>query len=200
VGHVLLTIDALVHDVTGPPYTDFGIPSVDPAWWVADIGIAAVWAENDGPDPPRVLPKLPTGEADIEGYYKMSAPPADLLGDIDGVSILELWKSIGGPLSDVLIAYYLGGAGSPAVFQRRFRTFADLHFGPPNPTGPILFPGMVRPPWVARINRFNDLFDAGASSLVSTPVRRQWAFTDQVLDRFLAFVFTGHVRESALHP
>ena len=41
---------------------------------------------------------------------------------------------------------------------------------------------------------------AGASSLVSTPARRQWTFTNQVLDRFLAFVFTGVSREGALHP
>jgi hypothetical protein len=116
------------------------------------------------------------------------------------VSILELWKGIGGPLSDVLIAYYLGGAARPAAFHRRFRTFADLHFGPPNASGTVFFPGMVLPTWIARIDRFNDLFNAGVSSLLSATARRHWTFTDQVLDRFLSFVWTGYNRESNSHP
>ena len=73
IGHTLLTIDALVHTSTGQPYLDFGIPSIDPAWWVADVGIAAVWAEQDGPDAPRILPKLPAGDPDTAGYFVLSA-------------------------------------------------------------------------------------------------------------------------------
>jgi hypothetical protein len=201
VGHVLLTLDALIHDVAGYPFSMYGIPTIDPASWVADLGIAATWAEEDEPERPRLLPRLPSGEADIAGYYEMSAPTPDLLGDIDGTSILELWKSIGGPLSEVLTAYYLGGASGPAAFHRRFRTFASLLFGAADMAGPVLFPGMVRPVWVGRIDRFNDLYVHGIASLVTqAPPRRHWIFSDQVLDRFLAFVCTGLSRERTLHP
>lgn len=199
IGHTLLTIDSLVHTTTGQPYLDFGIPSVDPAWWVADVGIAAVWAEKDGPDAPRVLPKLPSGDPDTDGYFTLSAPSPDLFGDIDGFSILELWKVTGGSLSDVLTAYYLGSDTAEAFFHRRFRTFVSAHFGDPDPTGPVLFPGLARAFWMKRINRFCDLFFAGSSSLHTTPPPRTWPLAGQAFDRFLAWLYTGWASETARH-
>jgi hypothetical protein len=59
IGHVFLTMDALTHTTTGLPYTTYSLPSIDPAWWVADIGIAAVWAERDGPDARAYSPSCP---------------------------------------------------------------------------------------------------------------------------------------------
>jgi hypothetical protein len=201
IGHTLLTIDALVHTTTGQPYLGFGVPSIDPAWWVADTGIAAVWAEKDAPDPPRVLPKLPNGDPDTDGYFHLSAPGPDLLGDIDGFSVLELWKVMGGSLSGVLEAYYLGSDAAEAAYHRRFRTFVDAHFGDPDPTGPVLFPGLARHFWVARIDRFNDLFFAASSSLSSPPPPpRQWPLTGQAFDRFLGWLYTGWASETARHP
>jgi hypothetical protein len=200
IGHALLTIDALVHTTTGHPYVDCGIPSIDPASWVGDIGIAAVWTEQDGPDAPRVLPKLPSGEPDCAGYFKLSAPDPDLLGDIDGFCILELWKSMGGTLSDVLMAYYLGSAEAEAFALRRFRTFTGDFCGDPDPSGPTLFPGLARAFWLKRINRFCDLYAAGPSALLITPDPREWRYAEQVLDRFLSWLYTGLKSETALHP
>jgi Putative peptidoglycan binding domain len=199
VGHVLLTIDALVHTTTGPPYTTYGVPGIDPASWVADIGSAAVWAERDAPDPPRVLPKLSSGDADLPGYFKMSAPDPDLFGDIDGWCILELWKSKGGSLSDILTSYYLSDADHG--FHRRIRTFVGDTFGNPDPKGPNPFPGAARAFWVRRVNRFCDLFAAGSGSLTaSNPPRGQWVFAEQVFDRFLSGLYTEYQKETALHP
>jgi len=201
IGHALLTIDALTHTTTGQPYLSYGVPSIDPAWWVADVGIAAVWAERDAPDPPRVLPKLPSGDADVPGYWRMSAPDADLFGDVDGFAILELWQSIGGPLSDALTGYYLGGVGTDAAFRRRFRTFVAAHVGPPG-SGADPFPGAPRAALLKRINRFNDLFSDGASALLrlSPPPAGSWVHAPAMFDRFLSWLFTKHAAEVSLHP
>ena len=199
IGHVFLTIDALTHTTAGIPYTNYGVPSVDPAWWVADIGIAAVWAERDGPDAPRVLSKLQSGDADVPGYFSMSAPDADLFGDIDGWSILELWKSTGGSLSDILTAYYLSNAD--AGFHRRIRTFVGDHFGDPDPTGLDPFPGAARAFWLRRINRFCDLFAAGSSALTTlNPPPGTWVFAEQVFNRFLSWLYTQYKKETESHP
>lgn len=42
-GHLLLTVDALLHPRADTPYSDFPVPAIDPASWVADLGIGAVW-------------------------------------------------------------------------------------------------------------------------------------------------------------
>jgi peptidoglycan hydrolase-like protein with peptidoglycan-binding domain len=200
IGHALLTIDALTHTTTGLPYTAYGVPSIDPAWWVADVGSGAVWAELDAPEPPKVLPKLPSGEPDVPAYWKMSAPDADLFGDVDGFSILELWKSVGGTLSNVLTQYYLGGAGIDAAHQRRFRTFIGAHFGSPG-TGTDPFPGAARAFWLKRINRFNDLFAAGPSALIQgSPPPGKWKYSEKMFDRFLSWLFTRLAIETSLYP
>jgi hypothetical protein len=199
IGHVLLTMDALTHTTTGSPYTTYSVPSIDPAWWVADIGIAAVWAERDGPDAPRVLAKLPSGVADLPGYFRMSAPDADLLGDIDGWSMLQLWKRAGGSLSDILTAYYLSSADTG--FHRRIRTFVEDHFGNPTPTGPNPFPGAARAFWLSRVGRFCDLFAAGSGALTaSNPPIGKWVFAEQVFNQFLSWLYTQYKKEKEVHP
>ncbi|MGI8384134.1 hypothetical protein [Robertmurraya sp. P23] len=202
IGHVLLTIDALTHTTTGEPYKGFGIPSIDPASCVVDIGIAAVWAEHDGPHAPRILPKLASGEPDLPGYFAMSAPVSDLLGDIDGFNILNLWIGIGGPLSEVLTLYYLGGANQEAAYHRRFRTFADNNFGAVSTSGTEPYAEALRPFWLKRINRFCDLyFDDGKSFFsLSYPPPATWRYALQVLERFLSWLFTGYTIEQSKHP
>lgn len=201
IGHAFLTMDAQTHTTIGLPYITYGVPSIDPAWWVADVGSAAVWAELDAPNPPNVLPKLASGDPDVPGYWKMSAPDADLFGDVDGFSILNLWQGVGGALSDVLTQYYLGVADVDAACHRRFRTFIGAHFGDPG-TDTDPFPGAARAAWLKRINRFNDLFAAGAGSLLvlSPPPLGNWKYSEKMFDRFLSWLFTRLAIEVSLHP
>jgi hypothetical protein len=201
-GHALLTIDALVHTNAGSIYKSYGVPAIDPAWWVADIGIAAVWSERNGPDAPKVLPPLSSGEPDVPGYFAMSAPDPDLFGDIDGYCLLELWKGLGGSFSDLLTAYYLGSADEEAFYHKRFRIFTSAHLGDPDPTGPNLFPGVPRSFWLKRIERFCDLYAAGplGAFMAVNPPRGKWKFADQVYNRFLSWVYTGFKKELELHP
>src|SRR5262249_11943010 len=141
-GHVLLTIDALLHPQAGVPYTDFGIPAIDVASWVADLGIAAVWAEQDGvPDAPRVLPHLADGRSDFDGYYLMSAPEPDLCGDIDGFNVFNGWLA-GQSLSSVLISYYVDRATAPGRYRHRFRQFLTNLLGSAEPDATQLAAGM----------------------------------------------------------
>ena len=99
------------------------------------------------------------------------------------------------------MAYYLGSDTAEAFFHRRFRTFVGAHFGDPDPTGPVpSSPALARHVWMARINRFCDLFAAGSSSLISTPPRRTWPLAEQAFDRFLAWLYTGWASEIVLHP
>jgi hypothetical protein len=191
IGHALLTLDALLHSQTGPPYTNFGVPAIDPASWVADLAIAVVWTERNGSTAPKQLPPLPSREPDFAGYYEMSAPAPDLLGDLDGFGLLDQWQASGGPLSDALTAYYLGGVGIEAGFHRRFRTFLTNALGDPVTS---------RPKWLARINRFADLFDAGLGSITSVPPPGSWPHTPRALDRFLAWHETGRAIEEGAHP
>jgi hypothetical protein len=192
IGHALLTLDALLHTQTGAPYTNYGVPGIDPASWVADVAIAVVWTERDGSTAPMQLAPLPSGEPNFAGYYEMSAPEPDLLGDLDGFGLLEQWRATGGLLSDALTAYYLGGVGIDAGFHQRFRVFLTNVLGDPVVT---------RPQWLARINRFADLFDAGLGSIaVSNPPFGSWPQTPRALDRFLAWQDTGRAIEEGAHP
>lgn len=196
-GHVLLTIDALLHPRAGDPYQTFGVPTIDPASWVADVGTAAVWTEENGiPDAPHVLPLLPSGQHDLDGYFKMSAPDADLLGDIDGFNIATGWLP-GTSLSSVLIRYYMDGETLPGAYRHRFRTFMASLIGSSQPsaeqlTGAIAF-------WRPRVDRFNDLFMAGSFGAFLTltpPPLRQWRFTSDVIAMFLQWLIDGERVES----
>lgn len=186
-GHVLLTMDALLHPRAGEPYATFGVPSIDPASWVADLGIAAVWTEQDGqPDAPITLPHLPDGRIDFDGYFHMSAPDADLLGDIDGFNLAHSWLD-GTPLSSALIAYYLDG-DRPGGYRHRFRMFARDLFGTTDPDATVLTPAMAQ--WTPRVDRFNDLFAKGIGALaeLTPPPARQWQFTREAIARFFQWL------------
>ncbi|WP_167736150.1 peptidoglycan-binding protein [Nocardioides sp. 503] len=181
-GHLLLTVDALLHPRADTPYSDFPVPAIDPASWVADIGIGAVWAEQDGvPDAPRVLPRLPDGQPDLDGYYLMSAPEADLVGDVDGFNLVTSMLA-GSSMSTTLVRYYVDGE-QPALFRQRWRAFANTVFGTSDPLADDLIAAVST--WTTRVDRFNDLFAAGSfGSLLSVPDPRQWRHSSDFVARF----------------
>jgi peptidoglycan hydrolase-like protein with peptidoglycan-binding domain len=186
-GHLLLTIDALRHPGAGAPYTDFGIPEIDPASWVGDLGIALVWTELDGlPDAPRQLPPLPSGNKDLDGYYAMSAPEPDLRGDIDGFNIAQLLPA--SSFSAALISYYVDGDVSPGLYRKRYRQFLSTLFGTDDPDSPELIAGIST--WTPRVDRFNDLYAFGPikALLFPTPPPRQWPFTSDVIATFFQWL------------
>ncbi len=188
-GHLMLTVDALLHPRADTPYADFPVPAIDPASWVADLGIGAVWAEQDGvPEAPRVLPRLPDGQPDLDGYYLMSAPEADLLGDVDGFNVFNAMLA-GDSLSATLVRYYVDGEG-PGLYRQRWRMFANTLFGTTEPSEEHLTAGLAT--WTERVNRFNDLFAAGPlGSFFTIPDPRQWLLTPEVIARFFQTVLDG---------
>jgi hypothetical protein len=196
IGHFLLTMEAVFHPTAGSPYSTFGIPAIDPASFVADLGSAAVWAEQNGvPDAPRTLPPDATGNPDFPGYFAMSAPDPDLVGDIDGFNIASQWQSTGGSLSVPLVAYYLDGEVDPGGYRRRFRDFVNDQIG--DPDDPASWRS-DRARLEKRINRFNDLFAAGATSAFLTltpPPPRSWRFTPDALDAFYDWLDLGVAAE-----
>jgi peptidoglycan hydrolase-like protein with peptidoglycan-binding domain len=192
-GHVLLTIDAVFHPVPGVPYTRFGIPSIDPASWVADVGTAAVWAEQNGDaggaDAPTKLPPSPTDN--VDEYFRMSAPDSDLVGDIDGFNIANIWIGTGGNLSVPLAAYYIDGDTAPGGYRRRYRDFLANNVG--DPDNPPSWRSMTAL-FETRINRFNDLFFIGAIGALTTlspPPPKSWRRTHDVLELFFGFLERG---------
>jgi peptidoglycan hydrolase-like protein with peptidoglycan-binding domain len=199
IGHFLLLLDALFHPDVENPYKAFGTPSEDVAGWVADVGSAVVWANRDGRDgfggAPKILPRLSDGQPDFDGYFQMSAPDADLLGDIDGFNLRDLFISTGGDLSTPLVAYYLDGDDEPGLYRRRFRTFSLSFFGTDDPGGgdaSALTDGIAR--FLPRVSRFNDLFaDGGAKATLGfdPPPRGTWPGADDAIAKFFQFILDG---------
>ena len=114
VGHLFLGLEALLHPRTTVPFSAYGVPNIDATGWVADVGMASVWTTRhaEGAPDPRVSRRL--SAADRDAYYLMSAPDADLLGDIDVFAMRAQWAlAAGQSLSAALRAYYLGRPGRP---------------------------------------------------------------------------------------
>jgi hypothetical protein len=193
IGHVFLGLEALLHPRTTVPFTTYGVPNIDATGWVADVGMASVWTTKhaEGTPDPRVSRRLP--EADRDAYFHMSAPAADLLGDVDVFALRSQWGlAARQPLSGAMRAYYLGHHGRPPGARWRWRAFTAVNRLTYDRTGrgiawdPAWWPG-----WVRRIDRFNDVYGAGVSgSLWGTltwPVHRTWPETPYMLTVFLAW-------------
>jgi hypothetical protein len=193
IGHLFLGLEALLHPRTTVPFSAYGVPNIDATGWVADVGMASVWTTRhaEGSPDPRVSRRLPA--ADPDAYYLMSAPDADLLGDIDVFAMRAQWAlAAGQPLSAAMRAYYLGRPGRPPGLRWRWRAFASANrlvyerLGGGLAWDPDWWPG-----WVRRIDRFNDVYGAGVGgSLWGTlthPTSRVWPETPYMLALFLAW-------------
>lgn len=195
-GHLLLGLDALIHPSTSIPYSSYGVPGIDPASWVADLGIASVWMtqhEETGKPPSDAPKKLDS--PDLDAYYQMSAPEQDLLGDVDSFSSHEEYVAApaGQPLSQTLTAYYLGKGGGPPGIRKRWRTFcakSGLAFQQLASGISWIASGVSQA--VARVNWFSDLYAAGALGALGGalfgPKRRTWPYTGKVVTKFLGWV------------
>ena len=193
VGHLFLGLDALLHPSTAAPYTDYGVPNIDPAGWVADVGIASVWlthAEEGSPHegaPPNPPPPS------VNNYFRLSAPDEDLLGDIDAYRAEQQWQEQPGTLSAAIRRYYLGGAGTRGA-DVRYQIFCAREGLTFQRSGnSITWDTNWHNPLIDRIDRFNDLYDAGAWSGLKTMIvgsvkHRFWPRTPIMLNKFLAWL------------
>ncbi|WP_017663710.1 hypothetical protein [Baaleninema simplex] len=199
-GHLLLTLDALIHPGSSSPFTDYNVPTIDPASWVADIGISSVWMSyhlmNDRPHPEV---KADIESPNVDAYYNASAPEEDLLGNADGFGLFKDWDN--SPLSVVLRRYYLGEQGSVQPGQsRRWETFCRL--------SQFVVSEGNRLVWIAdrnqliqRINNFCDLYFYGKLSAEITMLTghrrppRSWSYTGTMLDKFLEYVRRNLINE-----
>jgi hypothetical protein len=193
VGHLLLGMDALLHPRTASPYTDYGVPNIDVAGWVADVGIASVWltrAEEGNPHPGAPSNPPP---ATVDNYFRLSAPDEDLLGDIDAFRAQQRWQEQPGTLSAAIRRYYLGGAGTGGA-DVRFQTFcAKAGLTYQRSGNSITWDTKWRNPLIDRIDRFNDLYGAGGwgafkAMTVGSVEHRFWPRTAIMLNKFLAWL------------
>jgi hypothetical protein len=191
IGHLFLGLEALLHPRTTVPFSAYGVPNIDATGWVADVGMASVWTTKhvEGTPDPRVSRPLPAPDRDA--YYLMSAPDADLLGDVDVFAMRAQWAlAAGQPLSAALRAYYLGRPGRPAGMRWRWRAFASVNrLAFRRSGGGIAWDPAWWPGWVRRIDRFNDVYGAGVGGslwgTLARPARRAWPETPYMLALFL---------------
>jgi hypothetical protein len=192
VGHLVLGLDALLHPRTAVPFSAYGVPNIDATGWVADVGMASVWTtkHTEGEPDPRASRRL--AAADRDAYYRMSAPDADLLGDVDVFALWAAWGlAAGQPLSAALRAYYLGHRRPPGM-RWRWRAFAAanrLAYG--HAGGRIAWDPAWRGGWIRRIDRFNDVYGAGVGGslwgTLTRPSHRIWPETPYMLAVFLGW-------------
>jgi hypothetical protein len=194
IGHLFLGLEALLHPRTTVPFSAYGVPNIDATGWVADVGMASVWTTKhvEGAPDPRVSRRLPAPDRDA--YFLMSAPDADLLGDIDVFAMRAQWAlAAGQPLSTALRSYYLGRRpGRPPGLRWRWRAFASVnrptyaHDGGRVAWDPAWWSG-----WVRRIDRFNDVYGAGVGGslwgTLTRPAGRIWPETPYMLALFLSW-------------
>jgi len=193
VGHLFLGLDAVLHPRTSVPFSAYGVPNIDATGWVADVGMASVWTTKhaEGTPDPRVSRRL--AAADRDAYYLMSAPDADLVGDVDVFAMWASWGvAAGQPLSAALRAYYLGHRGRPPGVRWRWRAFASANRLTFARTGRgVAWDPAWRPAWIRRIDRFNDVYGAGVGGslwgTLTRPTRRVWPETPYMLATFLGW-------------
>ena len=193
IGHLFLGLEALLHPRTTVPFSAYGVPNIDATGWVADVGMASVWTTKhaEGAPDPRVSRRLPA--ADPDAYFLMSAPDADLLGDIDVFAVRAQWAlAAGQPLSAALRGYYLGHPGRPPGIRWRWRAFASVNrLAYRRAGGRIAWDPAWWPGWVRRIDRFNDVYGAGVTGslwgTLTRPACRAWPEPPYMLAVFLAW-------------
>jgi hypothetical protein len=206
-GHLLLTVDALLHPGSGVPYTTYNVPTIDPANWVADVGIAAVWMEvHEKTGKPHDDVVNPPATADRDTYWRMSAPTEDILGDVDGFGLFRLWgKDV--KLSQVLRAYYGGGDPNKSV-KKRYTTFCAAEGLAYTRSGTtITWDPALKPKLITRVDTFNNMYADGKWGTFTTviipgvrPSTGSWKYTPYMLDKFLDWVKIGVEKELGATP
>jgi hypothetical protein len=215
IGHMLLTLDALLHPGSEYPYSGqngYKIPTIDPASWVADIGIGSVWLSQklsgklDDSAPQNIktfsLPGSTPTQEEIDLFYKTSAPEPDIIGDVNGFGLFDKMRfesNNGKPLSQLLNEYYLPGDGMRSTsVKARWRTFSDdfqVYFA---------YQGRIegtfnvnnlteeqKNQWISRIDKFNNLFGDGGAKGVTIFFRKPdwtWKYTKAMFERFTTYV------------
>ena len=211
---MLLSLDALNHPRTVSPYRNYNIPNIDPASWVADIGIASVWlwhhanhGKPHGGAPEDIRISNPPTTQDIDKYYEASAPEEDLLADVDSFGLYEDsfkdYKDGEGPkLSTALRRYYLGSKSQEKGQKKRWTTFCRLNgfvVSVGNDLKWIVDEQKVSQ-LIRRINNFCNLYGAGDVSGVRTIMfdyrdSRKWPYTRTMLFKFLKWVRENLAKE-----
>lgn len=211
VGHLLLTLDALLNPGSGRPFTTYSVRTIDPASWVADVGIAAVWMEfHEDKGKPHDDVKNPPAKPDKDIYWLKSAPTEDILGDSDGFGLFDLWNaSTNKRLSEVLRAYYLDPDGK---VKKRWQVFCSRNgfehtwdgssvtwkdAGLQNKTA-VDF----RKELIDRIDTFNNLYNDGGLKAFGTvinpigkPSTKKFKYTPYMLNKFMDWVKDGLTKE-----
>lgn len=207
IGHVLLTLDALLHPRSESPYVDYGVPTIDPASWVADVGIGAVWMQGEGGYEgyyPKRLENIRldlSEEQKLDEFYKASAPEADILGDVDGFGLFDRFNTDSRrnkPLSVHLKEYYRRiGDDVGFSYEKRWNTFANSYQIKQIRDKSGLYDGTfdidelteeTKTMWVNRIDNFNNLFgDGGVRATLGLHKNWEWSYTRAMFNRFLAY-------------
>lgn len=193
IGHALLCLDALVHPRAGVPYSNYGIPAIDPASWVADLALAGFWTATHARDgrPAKAPRTLPT--ADFDGYFAMSAPSSDLYGDADGFGLFGMWLNGGGQqFSTILRRYYLLEANTLLGWRWRWRTFCGVNALTFLVDGGVIdWDDGIGDQWINRISRLCDLLDDDYNSLLmlwidpnASGTRRAWPYSGTAFSAF----------------
>lgn len=201
VGHLLLTLDALLHPGSTRPYTDYGVPTIDAASWVADLALASVWVtthlKTGKPNtqaPKNMKLSNPPTTSELDEYYKASAPESDLLGDVDGFGMRDNWNS-NQPLSEALGDYYVGTQEKPAGVNKRWLTFCRLNRFVTVQGDRVKW--RLRPELlgelIPRMNNFCNLFGAGTEGTKKTLLEgwhnnQKWLYIPYMLNKFLDYV------------
>jgi hypothetical protein len=159
------------------------VPNIDATGWVADVGMASVWTTKhvEGAPDPRVSRRLPAPDRDA--YYLMSAPDADLFGDVDVFAMRAQWAlAAGQPLSKPCATTTWAGRGGRRGAAGGWRAFASVNRLAYGRDGArIVWDPAWWTGWVRRIDRFNDVYGAGVGGslwgTLTRPGARAWPET-----------------------
>ena len=173
IGHLFLGLEALLHPARPCPSRPTACPtSTPPAGWPT-----SAWPRSGPPSTsraPRPEGVAPLPAPDRDAYYLMSAPDADLLGDVDVFAMRAQWALAAGepsrpPCAPTTWAARGGRPACAGAGGRSPRSTVSPTAGPAAGS-----PGTRRwPGWVRRIDRFNDVYGAGVGGSLwgTSPVR-----------------------------
>jgi hypothetical protein len=139
IGHFLYGLQALLHPLLASntlapislAFQAYNLDGVDYAGWPGDVGLSVgdnEWQKFTG-DPPSNDLWNPVNP-DIDRYYEIHAPNADLEGDIDAFGLWKLWdynvqQIQSFKLSELLSDYYINNSHPYYNFNNRYKIFCE---------------------------------------------------------------------------